>query len=70
MKAGTRGRALTDTYDPTFFIEDRMNYVPIDDNINKENNLSLNGTINILLNHPSLYIKDSENSYTLYYKEG
>ena len=70
MKAGTRGRALTDTYDPTFFIEDRMNYVPIDDNINEENNLSLNGTINILLNHPSLYIKNSENSYTLYYKEG
>lgn len=70
MEPGTRGRALTDIYDPTFFIEDRMNYVPIDDNINEENNLSLNKTINILLNHPSLYIKNNENSYTLYYKEG
>ena len=70
MAPGTRVQALTDTYDPTFFIEDRISYFPIDDNISEENNLSLNSTINILLNHPSLYIKNSEDAYTLYYKEG
>ena len=55
-----KGQALTDRYDPTFFIQDRFIYTPIEEENNK--------IINLLQMHSVLYVKDSDNQYIEYNK--
>jgi hypothetical protein len=70
MAPGTRGLALTNIYDPTFFIEDRIVYSPLSDNIESDGELSLNAIVNILANDSILQIKNIDNTYSICYFNG